>query len=323
MIRARAVSVVAVIVDLVLAIISFPSALALKLVRRIGLQRLPLCRRVLETVGVLPIRRHYYEPFVVEADVRQALATVRALPAIEWNLPAQEAFLRTLTFESELDAAVHDMRGPSGLPFDFNNDSFKSGDAEFLYQMVRRLRPKNVIEIGSGLSTILVNAALEKNRAEAVDYRCIHSCIEPFEAPWLESMRVKLMRQRVETVPIEFFSVLGEGDLLFVDSSHIIRPHGDVLVEYLQILPMLRRGVIVHIHDIFSPRDYPSSWILEKRLLWNEQYLLEAFLSNNDQWRILAAVNFLKHEAFGELSRVCPYLTRDREPGSFYIQRHR
>jgi len=319
----RALSLAAAVADVALALLSIPAALVLKLVRRIGLQRLPLCRGILMKIGVLPVRRHYYEPFVVQIDVERALSSVRSLPAIDWNLPAQRAFLQTLTFESELEAAAHGIRGPSGAPFDFDNASFRSGDAEMLYQVVRRLRPANVIEIGSGLSTILVKAALEKNRTEAAEYRCAHTCIEPFEARWLESVGVRLLRQRVETVPIDLFSVLGDGDLLFVDSSHIIRPHGDVLVEYLQILPVLRRGVVVHIHDIFSPRDYPRSWILEKRLLWNEQYLLEAFLSNNDQWRVLAAVNMLKHEAFDDLSRVCPYVTREREPGSFYIQRYR
>jgi hypothetical protein len=94
-----------------------------------------------------------------------------------------------------------------------------------------------------------------------------------------------------------------------------------VVTEYLSILPTLRPGVIVHVHDIFSPRDYLEEWVLKVRLLWNEQYLLEAFLTQNPEWKILAAVNLLKHRHFDQLRRVCPYLSADREPGSFYIQR--
>jgi hypothetical protein len=87
------------------------------------------------------------------------------------------------------------------------------------------------------------------------------------------------------------------------------------------VLPTLNKGVIVHFHDIFSPKDYKHDWLFNKVRLWNEQYLLEAFLSNNPSWSILAAVNHLKHHHFDALKTVCPRLTRDREPASFYIQK--
>jgi hypothetical protein len=102
----------------------------------------------------------------------------------------------------------------------------------------------------------------------------------------------------------------------------VIRPQGDVICEYLEILPILRSGVVVHIHDIFTPRDYLEEWVLKSVLLWNEQYLVEAFLSNNPQWVIISALNYLKHRHFDALKRVCPFLSPDREPGSLYIQKN-
>ena len=108
---------------------------------------------------------------------------------------------------------------------------------------------------------------------------------------------------------------------MFIDSSHIIRPQGDVLFEYLQILPLLNKGVYVHIHDIFSPKDYPKEWVLDQVKLWNEQYLLEAFLSNNDSWEVIGSLNLLHSTHFEKLKIVCPFLTRDRDPGSFYIKK--
>jgi hypothetical protein len=78
---------------------------------------------------------------------------------------------------------------------------------------------------------------------------------------------------------------------------------------------------VVHIHDVFTPRDYPEAWVTRSLLLWNEQYLLEAFLTHNEQWTVMGAVNLLKHRHFQALKRACPYLTADREPGSFYLQR--
>jgi hypothetical protein len=139
--------------------------------------------------------------------------------------------------------------------------------------------------------------------------------------PWLERSGVRVIRERVETVDQALFRSLEAGDLLFIDSSHVIRPQGDVLCEFLEILPQLRPGVAVHVHDVFTPRDYPRSWVVDKVRLWDEQYLLEALLSGSRDWKVLGAVNCLKHDHFTALQAACPFLTRDREPGSFYIER--
>ena len=100
----------------------------------------------------------------------------------------------------------------------------------------------------------------------------------------------------------------------------MIRPQGDVLYEYLNIIPQLQSGVLVHVHDIFTPRDYLDNWIRRDVRFWNEQYLLEALLGNSARYEVVAALNLLKHEHYAELKRVCPYLESDREPGSFYFR---
>jgi len=125
----------------------------------------------------------------------------------------------------------------------------------------------------------------------------------------------------VQDLPVAFFGVLEKGDLLFIDSSHMIRPQGDVLYEYLQLLPTLAPGVIVHVHDIFTPRDYLESWVIDEVKFWNEQYLLEALLTDTKSWKVLGALNFLKNNYYRELKAKCPFLTPDREPGSFYLER--
>jgi len=99
---------------------------------------------------------------------------------------------------------------------------------------------------------------------------------------------------------------------------------GDVLLEYLEILPELKPGVLVHIHDIFTPRDYPEKWLIDEVKLWNEQYVLEAFLSLNNAYRVIGALNFLRNHFFGELAISCPMLRQEseRNPGSFWIIRN-
>ncbi len=308
------------IIDLILGVLVIPAASIMWLVRRLGVQRLRICRGILLRIGVLPLRRHYYEPFIGPQDLRRPLHEERDLPGIDWNELGQLAALSTLNFELELRDLARSNSG--ALEFRFGNGSFESGDAEYLYQVIRRSRPARVLEIGSGQSTLIARAAIAKNREEVGSYVCQHICIEPYENPWLEGTGVRVLRQLVEDVDRRLFEEMDRDDLLFIDSSHVIRPQGDVVTEYLSILPRLRSGVIVHIHDVFSPRDYPAEWVLDKLLLWNEQYLLEAFLTCNHDWTIIGALNFLKHRHFEELKRVCPYLTMDREPGSIYIRKN-
>ncbi len=131
------------------------------------------------------------------------------------------------------------------------------------------------------------------------------------------------MRRRVEEVDRGLFAKLEENDILFIDSSHIIRPGGDVLCEHLQILPSLKKGVLVQVHDVLIPRDYHAKWICDEVRFWNEQYLLEAFLCHNRAFKIVSALNYLKHQYPDKVAAAFPVLGKDmwREPGSFWIQR--
>lgn len=306
------------VLDCLLVPLVAVAALLLKSVRRMGLMRLKLCRHTLVAIGVLPVRHHYYEPFTTARDLRRPLEENRLLPGIDWNLAGQLALLERLRYGHELADIAEPPREPA--TFNLYNGQFGSGDAEFLYQLIRARKPRNVFEIGSGNSTLMALRALRRNREEGAP-QARHLCIEPYEAPWLERTGVTVLRQRLEAVDRTLFGELDADDLLFIDSSHVIRPQGDVLTEYLEILPTLRPGVIVHVHDIFTPRDYPRAWVLETMRLWNEQYLLEAFLTENRAWQILAALNLLKHRHYDALKRVCPFLTPEREPGSFYLQK--
>lgn len=307
------------IADLLILPFATAGALALKFVRRVGLHRLRLSAAAIETVGILPIRRHYYEPFTERRDLRCGTRHKRDLPGIDWNVREQLALLKELNFAGELTAWSQPRT--HALEFRFDNGSFESGDAEFLYQFVRLKKPKVLIEIGSGNSTLVVRQAISANMKAEAGYSCRHICIEPYEFPWLDELGIEIIRRRVEKLDLTIFRELSAGDILFIDSSHVIRPNGDVLTEYLQILPTLPPGVVVHIHDVFSPRDYLDEWIVDRKLLWNEQYLLECMLSAGGGWKVIAALNSLCHDHFEELRRVCPYLSKGREPGSFYIQR--
>jgi hypothetical protein len=118
---------------------------------------------------------------------------------------------------------------------------------------------------------------IHQNHRDDPGYTCEHICIEPYEAQWLEKLDVTTIREPVERLDKSLFRSLEKNDILFIDSSHMIRPQGDVLFEYLEILPILQSGVLIHIHDIFTPKDYLEEWLSQEVRFWNEQYLLEAF----------------------------------------------
>jgi predicted O-methyltransferase YrrM len=305
--------------DIILVPFVYPAAWLLKKFRQVGPRRLPHCRNALIRAGVFPIRSHYYEPQFDYRETTIDFSRDRSLPGIDWNISGQLDLLSRLTFASEL-ADIPTSR-PNPLSFHLKNGMFEAGDAEYLYQLIRSIKPRRIYEIGSGSSTLMAMRAIRRNHELDPHYECKHVCIEPYESPWLEEAGVTVVRKKVEDLPIAFFSALEENDILFIDSSHIIRPHGDVLFEYLELLPQLNIGVVVHIHDIFSPKNYSRQWIVDDVRLWNEQYVLEAFLTENQNWKILGALNYLQHHHYDELCAVAPYLTPNREPGSFYIQK--
>ena len=307
--------------DTIFFLFAFPASLILWIVRRIGVARLPACKRALLSVGVFPIRRHYYEPLFDTEPLRAILAKERNLPGIDLNLGEQLAMLSELDFAAELLALP--LKSDNPLTFHYHNSRFGPGDAELLYSIIRRFQPRRLIEIGSGFSTLVARQALNRNEKDDNGHPCAHICIEPYEEPWLEQCGATVRRQRVETVDKSLFLELEENDILFIDSSHVIRPGGDVVCEYLQILPLLKPGVLVHVHDIFTPRDYPASWVCDDLRFWNEQYLLEAFLCHNASFKILSALNYLKHNYPENVAVKFPVLGQEmwREPGSFWMRR--
>jgi hypothetical protein len=278
-----------------------------------------ISRKIFTSVGVFPIINHYYEPIFSFDKSKKAPGEVRWLPGINMNTEEQLAILSAMDYSQELIAIS--LLPESRLNYSFEKGPFRSGDAEFLYSFVRSRQPATIIEIGCGHSTLVIQHAISKNREHQQDFICDHVCIEPYENEWLKNLNVTVKKELIELLPLDFFKKLKAGDLLFIDSSHIIRPEGDVLFEILRLLPILPKGVYVHFHDIFTPRDYLKEWMTDGLLFWNEQYLLEAYLSDNPNFKIIGAINYLKHNHYKELNKICPFLTPEREPGSFWIQK--
>lgn len=315
---------VAPIIDIVLAPFTLLAVLLMKIIRRLGVWRMPISKFIFTHVGIYPIRDHYYEPmFNYKKHLWHSLRNERHLPGIDINENVQLHWLDQFDYAEEL------MRIPQNQTHDrlfyYKNPNFSEGDAECLYSLIRLNRPKKIIEIGSGFSTMMAREAIKKNQLEDSNYKCQHICIEPYEMPWLNTIDgIEVLRQKVEETEASLFQQLGANDILFIDSSHIIRPQSDVLMEYLEILPILNIGVLIHIHDIFTPYDYLDHWLIDEMKLWNEQYLLEAFLSCNSKFEIILALNFLSHKHPVKLANKFPMLrgnVEQAEPRSIWIKK--
>ena len=265
--------------------LTFFSSLWVRFVRRLDAGK--ITDKIFMKLGVLPILDHYYMPLInPKKYLTKSLREDRELPGIDFNVNEQLNLLSKFNYNEEL--LKFPLNKDKENEYYYNNPWYGSGDSEYLYNIIRYFKPNRIFEIGSGYSSLMVRKGISNNKLEDTTYNCHHICIEPYEMPWLEKIEVELIREKVENVDKSLFQKLESNDILFIDSSHIIRPQGDVLFEYLEILPTLRSGVLVHIHDIFTPKDYLDEWVYN-HWFHNEQYILESFLTFNSDFKIMGA----------------------------------
>lgn len=175
--------------------------------------------------------------------------------------------------------------------YSFSNDYFTSSDAEVAYALVQQLKPQHIIEVGSGNSTKLFREAITDGKLST---KLVS--IDPSPRTPIESIADRIIKQPLEQVPASFFNeTLSCDDILFIDSSHDIRIGNDVLNLLLNIVPALKNGVVIHIHDIFLPFDYPYEWVVVNKWdIFKEQYLVQAMLQDSDKYDVIWPGHFLQ-----------------------------
>ena len=305
-------------VDFILSILIVPAAYIMFFFRFIGGHKFKISRAILKRIGVFPIIKNYYEPIFDFEILKNDLNSKRNLPGINFNIQEQISFLRKLQYIEELKG-LNLLKSSPNYNFNIKNSFFEEGDAEIYYSIIRHLKPKNIIEIGSGHSSLIALEAVDKNyKVDQIKSELL--CIEPYENKWLEEKGVNVIRKKIEEVKEDLFINLKKNDILFIDSSHVIKPQGDILKIFLELFPKLNKGVVIHIHDIFTPRDYPSKWLKEENRFYNEQYLFEAIMDHSKRYKILLSLNLLKNDYFKDLKNNCPYLNENCQPSSIYLE---
>jgi hypothetical protein len=264
---------------------------------------------------------HFYYPIPDTAELEVTYPTPTTVPGIDLRPEFQLSLLEEVfpQFSGEYNSFNHALQKKG--EFYLDNDSFQGIDPHVYYSMIRYYKPDTIIEIGSGNSTVLSTHALDKNGKQA---RLV--VIDPwprdFTKQFISSKAYKLehIEQKIEDVDLELFSNLKENDLLFIDGSHVIRTGGDVCFMLLQILPQLPKGVIIHVHDIYLPFEYPKEMILDRLLFWTEQYLLQAYLSENSHAEVIFGSHYMSVVYPAVVKKAFPQAL-SWQGGSFWIRK--
>lgn len=291
------------------------SALRSRVISRVGavvgMKGYAAVRRAGRAAGLDLVLRNFYSPVPdVAALDRADYERVSPMHGIDLRLDAAASLLTG-------DLAPFIAEAPITAAGEFG-----SPDAEVLHAVVRWAKPRRIVEIGSGGSTEILDAACALNAAEGrpVDY----AVFDPYAGDRVQAgdlAHARVAAVAAQEVPEDAFTALRSGDILFIDSTHTVKLGGDVNRLFLDILPLLAPGVLVHVHDIFLPREYPRAWIEQEGKFWAEQYLLQALLCLNDAYEVVLPLNALLHDGGGEAAALLRRIDPDAYPGSFWLRR--
>jgi predicted O-methyltransferase YrrM len=267
---------------------------------------------------------HFYSTIPCRDEVRRDAdrifdLSLRQLAGIDLNIEGQLATLEHLkAFYPEQPFGDEPRQS---LRYFFRNDSYTHADALFLHCIIRWMKPKEIVEVGSGNSSFVM---LDTNEI-FFNGRIRVTCIEPYDALLRSRLKdrdfqsIEILAKRVQEVPLSVFDRLHEGDILFIDSSHVSKVGSDVNYLLFEVLPRLRPGVLVHFHDMFFPFEYPEEWITNGRF-WNEDYLVRAFLQYNSAFQIVVWDQFLMTYFRDKLEESMPLCLKS-VGGSLWLKR--
>ena len=249
---------------------------------------------------ITPVHFHY--PIPDTRELQRAYPNPTESPGLDLRPEFQLGLLKEVFPQFSAEYNAFPVKPSDSESFYLENDAFNGIDPHVYYGFVRHFKPRTVIEVGSGYSTLLGVHACRMNGVTR------YICIDPWPRDFISNgvRDIEFMHRKVEKADISLFLALRQNDILFVDSSHVVRTGEDVCFIILEILPRLSEGVIIHFHDIFLPFEYPRELVVEKHLFWTEQYLLQAYLAENSHIEVLFASNFISKKYLQEVKGAFP-----------------
>ena len=260
-------------------------------------------------LGINVTASHFYSPIpnIKEIKKERFINNPEAynFEVLNLDLNKQENYLKKL------------IKDVNFLPY--QNTGLSLFDSYFLYSFVKGNIPKKIIEIGCGETTKIIQKSLKENNIKST-----HICIEPYPSfPFKnflseKGQSVELINKKVQETSIDIFH---DCDFLFIDSSHVAKTDSDVLYEFFEIIPKLKKGTVIHFHDIMIPYAYWLDWHKEGSQYWNESYFLHSFLMYNSAWETIFSSRFYQQNKFSNLKNYAPFLQKNHRNSSFYIQK--
>lgn len=270
-------------------------------------------------IHILPATFYSPVPVVKEIDTDVLAARKYSLAGEGWSETEQLQLLATCRRPDDEVHVLQRFIAEHGR----STNGYNEVDQIIYFGLLRYIRPRRILEVGAGRSTLIAACALQMNQRESSQVVPELISIEPYPKAFITAGVKGLSRlipKRLQDVSLSHFDSLDDGDILFIDSSHVCKAGSDVQWLFSEILPRLKRGVNVHIHDVFLPFEYPIEWIRDRRRFWNEQYLLQAFLSMNHSFCVMLASYWLSRDK-SDAFKAALGIEHNGRPASFWIKR--
>lgn len=265
---------------------------------------------------------HYYSPLInleeIIANEQEIFSKNKSLKGIKLN--ANDQFELLVKLKQYYELLPFTEKQTVENRYFYSNDAYCYIDVIILCSFILHFKPKKIIEVGSGFSSAAMLDINEKFFNDSIDI----TFIEPYPNTLENLVKTKdkfiLIDKKIQNVDLRIFESLEENDILFIDSTHIIKTDSDVLFEIFEILPLLKPGVKIHFHDIFYPFEYPKEWVLDQKRNWNEIYFLHAFLMYNTDYKIIAFNSFLCENYHGWFMENMPLCLKNTG-GSIWLEK--
>lgn len=276
-------------------------------------------RTLLDQVPLFAPPGHYYSPIVAPNMLPRPLPR-SAMLGVVIDMVAMEQLYRALL--PHMEYLTLPTQQEPGSRYYVDNHMYGIGDALIYAGMIRHLRPRRVIEVGSGFSSAVLLDTLDLSPDLNTQLIFIEPYTERLDALLrpVDHHRVRIIRSGVQSVPLDVFTQLGAGDILFLDTTHISKTGSDVNFELFEVLPRLAPGVWVHFHDVFPDFEYPESWVFDENRSWNELYALRAFLQYNDVFRVRYANKDFARSHTDLVRATCPRIL-ENPGGGLWLQK--
>lgn len=256
----------------------------------------PSIRKTLQSHGINIIPSNFYSNVPSIEEIEQSYEYLEASPPYLSESIFNAEFLRDqlvslFEYSEEFNPPNEGNEETCENGYFWKNSQFSYSDAMSYYAFVRKLKPRRIVEIGSGFSTLVAASAIKANGFGSI------ACIEPYPRPFLPNVEhVTLHQIRAQDIDAEQInSMLDDGDILFIDSTHTVKTGSDCLHIYLRLLPQIKKNILIHIHDIFLPFGMPQKWVIDHQIYWTEQYLLLAWLQDNPKTTVIYGSVYHQH----------------------------